>query len=119
MKFDTHNMKLDPNNTEMENLAKGLCVLRGKSFRVRVTSNKRPNLARLKGMKDYLEHHTFLIGDELLVQGEFDGWSQWYGVDNRLADFPKWVSEGRIAVNFYQTKNTSIRPLCMKYFEGK
>lgn len=112
-----HKMVLNPNNKEMEELAKEIHVLRGKSFHVKVTSYKRSNLAHLNGLAKSLEKLTFLIGDELLVQGEYDGWSQWYGLDNRFDEFKNWVEEGRIALNIYQTKNTSIRPQWIEWLK--
>lgn len=110
MKNTGHKMKLNPLNTQAVELAKSLHVLRGKSFRIKVTNNTRSNLAHLKGLKKYLERHTFMIGEELLVMGEYDGWSQWYGLDNRFEEFQDWVNEGRIALNIHQTKTSSIRP---------
>ena len=74
------------------------------------TYNTRSNLAHLKGLKRYLERHTFMIGEGLRVMGEYDGWSQWYGLDNRFEEFQDWVNEGRIALNIHQTKTSSIRP---------
>ena len=115
-KSDKHMLQLKPNG-KMKELADSLHVLRGKSFRVKVTSNTRSNLAHIKGTKDYLESHTFLIGDELLVQGYYDGFSQWYGVDSRLNDFANWVSEGRVALNVCQTKSTSIKPAYIEYLK--
>jgi hypothetical protein len=112
-----HKMVLNPENKEMEELAKEVHVLRGKSFRIKVTSNTRSNLAHINWTKKYLENHTFMIGEELLVQGDYDGWSQWYGLDNRFDEFKNWVEEGRIALNIYQTKNTSIRPQWIEWLK--
>ena len=104
-----HKMQLNPFNIKANKLAKSLHVLRGKSFRIRVTSNKKYVLARLHGLKEYLESHTFMIGEQLYVKGEYDGWSQWYGVGNNLEEFQNWVNEGLIELNVQQTKKSSIR----------
>lgn len=116
-KHSNHKMTLNPLNTELNELAKSLHVIRGKSFRIKVTSNTRENLAHINGTKEYLESHTFMIGDQISVMGEYDGWSQWYGLDNRFENFAKWVNEGRIDLNIYQTKNTSIRPQWIEWLK--
>lgn len=108
-----HKIQLNPLNIKANKLAKSLHVLRGKSFRVRVTSNKKHVLARLNGLKEYLERNTFMIGEQLCVKGEYDGWSQWYGVGNHinyhLEEFQNWINEGLIVLNVQQTKKSSIR----------
>lgn len=114
MKNTGHSMKLNPLNVQATELAKSLHVLRGKSFRIKVTNNTRSNLAHLKGLKKYLERHTFMIGEGLRVMGEYDGWSQWYGLDNRFEEFQDWVNEGYITLNIHQTKTSSI---CPQYIE--
>lgn len=105
-----HKIQLNPLNIKANKLAKSLHVLRGKSFRVRVTSNKKCVLARLNGLKEYLEKNTFMIGEELCVKGEYSGWSQWYGVSSNLEEFQNWINEGLIELNVQQTKKSSIRP---------
>jgi hypothetical protein len=113
-----HKMQLNPLNIKANTLAESLHVLRGKAFRVRVTSNKKCVLARLNGLKEYLERNTFMIGEQLCVKGEYDGWSQWYGVGNsvsyHLEEFQNWINEGLITLNIYQTKTSSI---CPQYIE--
>lgn len=104
-----HKMWLNPLNIKANKLAKSLHVLRGKAFRVRVTSNKKCVLARLNGLKEYLERNTFMIGEQLCVKCEYDGWSQWYGVGSNLEEFQNWINEGLIVLNVQQTKKSSIR----------
>lgn len=104
-----HKMWLNPLNIKANKLAKSLHVLRGKAFRVRVTSNKKCVLARLNGLKEYLERNTFMIGEQLCVKCEYGGWSQWYGVGSNLEEFQNWINEGLIVLNVQQTKKSSIR----------
>lgn len=114
MKNTGHKMVLNPLNEKAIELAKSLNVLRGKSFHIRVTSNKRKDLVPLKNLKNYLESHTFMIGEQLLVMGAYDGWSQWYGLGSPFEEFQNWVNEGLVTINIYQTKTSSI---CPQYIE--
>ena len=97
-------------NKEFGELCEKLGVKRGCSFHVKLVNHKKATMERYRELFRFTKEHyicnrTYAFLHELVVMGEYDGWSQWYGGNDKVLQLLK---EGFLVVNVEQTKKTSL-----------
>lgn len=101
-----HSTEINPTE-KMVALSKRLGVKIGKSFRVKLVNRKEKTLDSMPFVLRFnnFSRMVFMIGDELFIMGEYDGFSQWYGGNQLYSDL---MEKGLLIVNKEQTKKTSL-----------
>ena len=97
-------------NKEFGELCEKLGVKRGCSFHVKLVNHKKATMGRYRELFRFTDEHevcnrTYAFLHELVVMGDYDGWSQWYGGCDKVLQL---IKEGVFVLNKEQTKKTSL-----------